>query len=149
MSWSPVTESNRRPSPYHGDALPTELTGRVFTGLTCGFAIRAERSGRAQRWYGVSFVHGKDGPNGPTQVSLPYSCRRRAYIWRRPRHRILRFRTRALIGCQLLACTDKTDDAGRLSVHPARFRLAAAAPTCGPRPASDRSFTWPGTSYSR
>ncbi len=28
---SPVTESNRRPSPYHGDALPTELTGRVFT----------------------------------------------------------------------------------------------------------------------
>ena len=27
--WSPVTESNRRPSPYHGDALPTELTGLV------------------------------------------------------------------------------------------------------------------------
>jgi hypothetical protein len=26
-NWSPVTESNRRPSPYHGDALPTELTG--------------------------------------------------------------------------------------------------------------------------
>jgi len=22
---SPLTESNRRPSPYHGDALPTEL----------------------------------------------------------------------------------------------------------------------------
>jgi hypothetical protein len=30
LSWSPVTESNRRPSPYHGDALPTELTGPVF-----------------------------------------------------------------------------------------------------------------------
>ena len=29
-SWSPVTESNRRPSPYHGDALPTELTGPVL-----------------------------------------------------------------------------------------------------------------------
>jgi hypothetical protein len=28
---SPVTESNRRPSPYHGDALPTELTGPVST----------------------------------------------------------------------------------------------------------------------
>src|ERR1700733_13282062 len=27
VTWSPVTESNRRPSPYHGDALPTELTG--------------------------------------------------------------------------------------------------------------------------
>src|SRR4051812_37397584 len=25
---SPFTESNRRPSPYHGDALPTELKGR-------------------------------------------------------------------------------------------------------------------------
>src|SRR3954451_15967165 len=27
--WSPLTESNRRPSPYHGDALPTELRGRT------------------------------------------------------------------------------------------------------------------------
>src|SRR5829696_4905809 len=27
--WSPLTESNRRPSPYHGDALPTELRGRA------------------------------------------------------------------------------------------------------------------------
>src|ERR1700722_11500794 len=31
LTWSPVTESNRRPSPYHGDALPTELTGPVST----------------------------------------------------------------------------------------------------------------------
>src|ERR1700761_10203 len=31
--WSPVTESNRRPSPYHGDALPTELTGRAYLGF--------------------------------------------------------------------------------------------------------------------
>src|SRR5215471_12601642 len=30
LTWSPVTESNRRPSPYHGDALPTELTGPHF-----------------------------------------------------------------------------------------------------------------------
>ena len=29
LSWSPFTESNRRPSPYHGDALPTELKGPV------------------------------------------------------------------------------------------------------------------------
>ena len=28
LTWSPLTESNRRPSPYHGDALPTELRGR-------------------------------------------------------------------------------------------------------------------------
>ncbi|CAI7975643.1 hypothetical protein FRAHR75_10076 [Frankia sp. Hr75.2] len=31
---SPFTESNRRPSPYHGDALPTELKGRARAGLT-------------------------------------------------------------------------------------------------------------------
>src|ERR1700761_5702656 len=37
LSWSPVTESNRRPSPYHGDALPTELTGPVFSCLAWGF----------------------------------------------------------------------------------------------------------------
>src|SRR6476659_5114772 len=30
-SQSPFTESNRRPSPYHGDALPTELRGRTRT----------------------------------------------------------------------------------------------------------------------
>src|SRR5215213_4502327 len=30
---SPNTESNRRPSPYHGDALPTELLGRAMKTL--------------------------------------------------------------------------------------------------------------------
>src|SRR5918999_6456875 len=29
LSQSPNTESNRRPSPYHGDALPTELLGQA------------------------------------------------------------------------------------------------------------------------
>ena len=48
LSWSPVTESNRRPSPYHGDALPTELTGRVFNCLTWAFAIRP-RNAQATR----------------------------------------------------------------------------------------------------
>ena len=32
---SPLTESNRRPSPYHGDALPTELRGREPDENTC------------------------------------------------------------------------------------------------------------------
>ena len=27
QEWSPVTDSNRGPPPYHGGALPTELTG--------------------------------------------------------------------------------------------------------------------------
>ena len=53
MTWSPVTESNRRPSPYHGDALPTELTGPIFTCLTCHFAVSARRSGRTYRRHSV------------------------------------------------------------------------------------------------
>jgi hypothetical protein len=40
LTWSPLTESNRRPSPYHGDALPTELRGPVFSCLTWGFVPR-------------------------------------------------------------------------------------------------------------
>src|SRR5512139_2384461 len=40
--WSPLTESNRRPSPYHGDALPTELRGH-------GLAIQRTRSGKSTR----------------------------------------------------------------------------------------------------
>src|SRR5262249_51524614 len=40
LTWSPLTESNRRPSPYHGDALPTELRGPVLSYLICGFAPR-------------------------------------------------------------------------------------------------------------
>ena len=49
LSWSPVTESNRRPSPYHGDALPTELTGPIFSYLTWGFVLPATLAGRARR----------------------------------------------------------------------------------------------------
>jgi hypothetical protein len=39
LTRSPVTESNRRPSPYHGDALPTELTGQVFSCHALGFGL--------------------------------------------------------------------------------------------------------------
>ena len=51
ITWSPLTESNRRPSPYHGDALPTELRGPVFSYLTWAFMPRGGHSGRAQRSY--------------------------------------------------------------------------------------------------
>jgi integrase len=37
---SPLTESNRRPSPYHGDALPTELRGPVLSCLTWAFTLK-------------------------------------------------------------------------------------------------------------
>ena len=53
VTWSPVTESNRRPSPYHGDALPTELTGLVFTCLTWGFLPRGRSSSLVLRCYSV------------------------------------------------------------------------------------------------
>ena len=52
---SPLTESNRRPSPYHGDALPTELTGPILGCLTWGFVPTARFLGRVQRWYSVYF----------------------------------------------------------------------------------------------
>src|SRR5579871_1595810 len=45
VTWSPVTESNRRPSPYHGDALPTELTGRVFSCPTWAAGADHRRGG--------------------------------------------------------------------------------------------------------
>src|SRR5579859_6679512 len=40
LTWSPVTESNRRPSPYHGDALPTELTGPIWSCLPVRRRVR-------------------------------------------------------------------------------------------------------------
>src|SRR6185369_6385982 len=43
---SPLTESNRRPSPYHGDALPTELRGREHV---LDQAVRARAPGKSTR----------------------------------------------------------------------------------------------------
>src|SRR6188768_1605580 len=37
---SPFTESNRRPSPYHGDALPTELKGQRRRTIHRGTLVR-------------------------------------------------------------------------------------------------------------
>lgn len=34
--WSPLTESNCRPFPYHGNALPTELRGHGNKVRACG-----------------------------------------------------------------------------------------------------------------
>ncbi len=58
QTWSPLTESNRRPSPYHGDALPTELRGRTpglrtvpATPRGCPGRPHAVRHIRARRAY--------------------------------------------------------------------------------------------------
>src|ERR1700744_1704419 len=59
LTWSPVTESNRRPSPYHGDALPTELTGPVFSCLAGVLAGTGALRGQSR----------------PASKSLPYSGR--------------------------------------------------------------------------
>ena len=34
---SPLTESNCRPFPYHGNALPTELRGRILSVVSLTF----------------------------------------------------------------------------------------------------------------
>src|ERR1017187_2479089 len=83
LTWSPVTESNRRPSPYHGDALPTELTGPIFTCPTCGFAVfrRARRSCTAL--VECLIRPGEGRFHVPTQESLPCSCRGGDGIWGR------------------------------------------------------------------
>jgi hypothetical protein len=39
--WSPPPESNRRPHPYHGCALPTELGGQVdLSALAVSLSVR-------------------------------------------------------------------------------------------------------------
>src|SRR6266516_1911682 len=44
---SPLTDSNRRPPPYHGGALPTELRGRAtILGALRGFRRRAQSAAR-------------------------------------------------------------------------------------------------------
>ena len=45
---------------YHGDALPTELTGPVFSCLTWGYAVCRQTLGRAQRWSSVDLSIGRD-----------------------------------------------------------------------------------------
>jgi hypothetical protein len=84
--WSPLTESNRRPSPYHGDALPTELRGPAWPRSG---SLR-QRSRRASRAYTTAARHGRASPHGqapardacsPTQNGLPTeqhsACRQR------------------------------------------------------------------------
>src|SRR3954454_4882820 len=69
---SPFTESNRRPSPYHGDALPTELKGHC--------------SGAGKRLYlGPFRVRARGGDRGwsrpadrATGRTLTVTCGRRA-----------------------------------------------------------------------
>jgi hypothetical protein len=69
LTWSPLTESNRRPSPYHGDALPTELRGQVLGCLTLHFVTRGPNLGAVQRWYRVILTTDL----GELSVSLAHS----------------------------------------------------------------------------
>src|SRR5215469_17109628 len=64
MEWSPLTESNRRPSPYHGDALPTELRGRQRRPGHPDFRAHSDRAWRAYT------RHGRQGLASPAAVSL-------------------------------------------------------------------------------
>ena len=69
---------------YHGDALPTELRGRVLSCLTCGFTPPGGHSGRAQRSYSVDLTLCLRPSYPPRALeSLPHSCRRCVSTWRR------------------------------------------------------------------
>src|SRR5689334_15543981 len=68
LTWSPFTESNRRPSPYHGDALPTELKGPVFTCPPRRYSVQLSR----RRKFPVRL---------PTPESLPYFRRLGVAAW--------------------------------------------------------------------
>ena len=94
--WSPLPDSNRRPSPYHGDALPTELSGltrpnhpsRQHAMLSerseeCWLARRACLSGtctcRARHPEAVSGKRGGRRESRKTRnlVSRPEGCQRK------------------------------------------------------------------------
>src|SRR5689334_742061 len=47
---SPLTESNRRPSPYHGDALPSELRGPAPTDELTRSIGRASAQDAGEAW---------------------------------------------------------------------------------------------------
>jgi Phage integrase family len=74
---SPLTESNRRPSPYHGDALPTELRGPGQTlALPDRLGIRARGippapHHRASRAYTRSTHPAPSRPTPQSQPGLP------------------------------------------------------------------------------
>jgi hypothetical protein len=57
LSRSPLTDSNRRPPPYHGGALPTELRGRSAQSSPPVAAIRPPRETRT----GVDGTTGNEG----------------------------------------------------------------------------------------
>ena len=70
---------------YHGDALPTELRGRVLSCLTWAFAPRGDQL----RWC-TPVTQRNPGPRPETKLppgaleSLPHSRRRSVFTWRRP-----------------------------------------------------------------
>ena len=79
---------------YHGDALPTELTGPIFSYLTWGLCFPVTRAGRAQRWYSVeSSTSARPHHTPPALESLAYFCRPGVSTSRRPTS--LRGRSRA------------------------------------------------------
>jgi hypothetical protein len=95
---SPLTESNRRPSPYHGDALPTELRGRKRSLMTASSAPPARHPrqqvslhDRASSAAGASVLHCGVGeattspPGGLCGMGTNYPQIRLAKeVWSRP-----------------------------------------------------------------
>ena len=57
IKWSPLAESNCRPTPYHGVALPTELSGLKNDGkaifLSCTKCLAFRTAGKVHKDFGV------------------------------------------------------------------------------------------------
>src|SRR5215470_17302474 len=73
LTWSPLTESNRRPSPYHGDALPTELRGHGGQRPQVRRSTsKRTTSARAARYASIHDRHvGKEPTSAASPTSVP------------------------------------------------------------------------------
>ena len=80
---SPLTESNRRPSPYHGDALPTELRGQVFSCLTWDFHATWRSLRPCTAVVQRSYLAPETSHPPRALESLPHPCGRGVSPWRR------------------------------------------------------------------
>ena len=70
---------------YHGDALPTELTGPIFSYLTWGFMLPGHPAGRAHRSYSVeSSTSARPHHTPPALESLAHFHRPGVSTCRRP-----------------------------------------------------------------
>jgi hypothetical protein len=106
---SPLTESNRRPSPYHGDALPTELRGPAWA----RYGSLRQRSRRASRAYTTAARRGLASPDALTPSLSARSQRAKTVSRRRDTGPSTRAHTRNTTATRVQANNCDRRDHGR------------------------------------